>query len=885
MITSTLAFFLGVLALQHLSVLPSAREITIIFGVSCLLVVCWCGLFIFYNCYRHYLQRANLNENLDAKFVWLRTLKILRILLGLVSFFALGFIYALDIAKATASWALPQALEKHNITVTGYICSLPINKPDHTAFEFIAESIVSANVGINANIGASIGVSAALSGVSVYHPIWRLSWYGVRPHVMAGEKWRLVVRLKRPHATLNPNAFDYEQYLWQHKIRAIGYVVGKKTNVNLNLSSQSLTSSRAFSATNYANYYLLRWRQKIENAINAALVNKPLAPMINALVLGDQSGISKEQWQIFRDTGTTYLMAIAGLHICWAAGVVFVFVNYLWRLSSRLLLLLPAREAAAIFGLAAGTLYSALSGFSIPTQRALAMLSVFTCALFMRRHTNSWYALCLALCVVLLVDPLAVLAVGFWLSFVAVVLIFYVTAGRLQNTTTWWRKYARMQWAITIGLAPFTLLFFTEASFVAFISNIVALPAVCSFVVPLAILGSLLLCLLPSPFLGKWVLLLAEKLLEGVWLWLKWFAIFASFNWHHAVANWWIITCALVGVLLLLAPRGFYGKCTGMLWIAPLIFYVPPQPRYGEIWFSVLDVGQGLASVVQTQHHLLIYDAGPKFGDTDAGESVVIPFVRVTGARKVDALVVSYVDVEHSGGARTIMQTLQVDKLLTSAPQRLIEDIKNVNIKNIEVCRKGQEWEWDGVKFAMLFPLAGAIENGNRASCVLRINNDKHAVLLPGDIEKGQERYLLRHEEREQLHATVLVVPHHGAPWASLSEFVEVVNAKYAVFAVGYKNLFHQPAPSVVALYEQYGAKTFQIKDTGAITFKLVSSTDESDVQTRKRAQAQIQTIIRAIFKVTTKASDKILIQAAVPVVATDTILLYRDLLRRYWHD
>lgn len=772
-----------------------------------------------------------------------------------------GFWCSLFSARLTADWELPRSLERHHLTVTGYIRSLPARKKDHVTFEFATETI---------------------AGVAC-HTILRLSWYGMSgdnagdgngdradnnndhpPQLRGGDKWQLVVRLKRPHGTINPGAFDYEQFLWQHKIRATGYVVNANPH-NMRIVEPSPASR----------YFLLRLRQKIEDAINVALPNQTFAPMINALVLGDQSGITKAQWDLFRDTGTSYLMAIAGLHICWAAGVIFLLVNYLWRRSPRLVTLLPAREAAAIAGFIAALIYSALSGFSIPTQRALTMLGVFSASLLLRRHTSPWYAFCLALSVVLLLDPMAVLAPGFWLSFSAVALIFYVTAGRLQLPNVWWRKYWRMQWAITLGLAPFTLIFFAEASFTTFLSNIFALPAVCSFAVPLAIFGSLLLLL--SPWCGKIILLLAVKLLGVVWLWLQSFAMLPELNWHQAVLNWWTGAGAIVGVLLLLAPRGFYGKGAGMLWVTPLLCYVPEQPRDdGEIWFSVLDVGQGLATVVQTAHHTLVYDAGPQFGESSAGESVVVPFVRMMGRSKVDALVVS--DSGDAGSvvsAQAVMKALRVEKVIANAPERVGAGAEVSKGKGgrvvLERCVAGQMWRWDGVDFRVLFPVidggqqgaqigeAGRVgqteqvEQVEEKGCVLRVDNGKSAVLLMGDTGWEQEKYLLQHE-RAHLAASVLVAPRHGAPWSSLWALVRAVRAEYVVFAVGYKNTYSLPTKSVVARYVESGAKTLQTQSSGAITFKLKGRGDRAAALPDDGAQIK-------------------------------AVLLYRDLLHRYWHD
>lgn len=761
MVTAILAFFCGILFFQYLPVLPDANPVITICFFGILLVIAWLCVEIKY--------------------------KKIRFCLILVVVFLLGFLYSLLLAKWVGRWELPQNLVGKNIIVTGYVSSLPVNKMEYSKFRFTTETIARASQQTNL----------------------LLSWYGKeRLHVAAGEKWQFLVKLKRPHGMLNPGGFDYEKYLWQQHIRATGYVTASIANRQIVLANPPVR------------HIILSWRQKIADKINCVLQQQPLLSMINALVLGDQSGINKEQWSIFRDTGTSYLMAIAGLHICLAAGVVFVLVQFLWCRSQRLALWLPAKKAAALFGLIAAIIYSLLSGFSIPTQRALIMLTMFTLGLLLQRNTNVWHVLCMALLAILLFDPLSVLSIGFWLSFIAVVIIFYVTSGRLQLSHVCWRKYTRMQGAITLGLAPFTLLFFSQASITTFVANIFALPGVCLVVVPLGLLGSLLLLLCVG--FGKYILLLAEKIMELVWYGLQWLSLYPQFNWQHSVFAWWQLALAIVGLFLLLAPRGVYGKCAGVIWFCPLLFCVPPQPRFGEIWFSMLDVGEGLATVIQTQQHILIYDTGPKFADSDVGENIVVPFLQHVGVTHVDTMVISHGDDDHSGGAASILRLVTVDKIITSIPEKFPQVLA-------QNCYAGQAWQWDGINFRMLYPPQGEPYGGNKSSCVMRIDNGKQSILLPGDIESGQEKKLLQQVDKGLLESSILVAPHHGSGTSSTPDFVSAVNAKYVLFSAGYANRFHFPSAEVLVRYQQQGTKILQTSDSGAISFKITSGQNSLD--------------------------------------------------------
>jgi competence protein ComEC len=685
-----------------------------------------------------------------------------------------GFWWVLVRAYAIDSWQLPEELEGKKLVIIGYVASLPNSNPLYTRFVF---DVLSIN---------GQGKKTKL----------RINWHGSHPVIEVGDKWQLEVKLKRPHGVFNPGGFDFEKYLFQRGIRSTGYVVSDGAN-------QFLESTKY-------HYFLDRVRQLLRTKVMQSLVNKSLGSIINTLIIGDQGDISKAQWQVFRDTGTSYLMAISGLHINFFAFLAFASSNFLWRRWTRLTLWMPASQAAAIASFMAALVYSALSGFSIPTQRALIMLAVFTGALLLRRNIKSWDILFLALFIVLLIDPLAVLSEGFWLSFVAVGLILFVTKGRLQLRNSWWREYCRIQWGITLGLMPFTLLWFQQVSMISLVASALALPAVCLVIIPLSLIGGLILLI--NTHYGGYFLWVAEKIMELVWLWLQWLSSFAWLNWWHPIFNWWVFAASLVGIILLLAPRGFPSRWLGIIWLLPLFFYKPSGPKYGEIWFTLLDVGQGLAGVVRTQNHIIVYDTGSKSIDSDAGETVVVPFLRALGVSNLNAMVVSHGDDDHIGGADSILAAISVQRIMTSVPEQFL------SIK-AEYCLRGQAWSWDGVDFSFINS-ADKLFSGNDGSCVLRIDNGVNSILLVGDIERPAENWLINNE-LNRLVATILVAPHHGSKTSSSPKFIEAVNAKYVLFPIGYRNRFRFPSKVVVRRYLQKKAKLFDTAQSGAITFKL----------------------------------------------------------------
>jgi competence protein ComEC len=538
-----------------------------------------------------------------------------------------------------------------------------------------------------------------------------------------------------------------------------------------------------------------RAREHIRSRFRAALPDAPYAGVLIALAVGDQRAIESADWHTFTRTGVGHLMSISGLHVTMVAGLFALAVAALWRRSERLTLALPARKAAAVAGMLAALAYCLLAGFAVPAQRTLYMLTVVAVA---------------ALAVVVAIDPWAVISPGFWLSFGAVGLMFYVAAGPGGH---WLSRWGRTQWAITVGLAPLTLALFQQVSLVSPLANAIAIPVVSLVVTPLA----LAFAVVPiAPLAG-----LAHAVLAALMALLDLLAAAPSAVWSQHAPIAWTLLPAAIGVAWLLAPRGVPGRAAGLLLLLPLFAVRPPGPAPGAAWITFLDVGQGLATVVRTANHALVYDAGPAYSvDADAGNRVVVPYLRASGVTRLDKVIVTHNDNDHAGGAAAVMRTLPAGMLLSSLasdhPAQALAPWRTP-------CYAGQRWDWDGVGFEMLYPTAESygrdLRRANWRSCVLRITAHGHAVLLTGDIEARDEQALLA--AGASLAADLLLVPHHGSRTSSTPAFIDAVAPRLAVFTVGYRNRFGHPRPDVAARYADRGVQILRTDRTGALAVTL----------------------------------------------------------------
>jgi competence protein ComEC len=686
--------------------------------------------------------------------------------------FAIGFLWAAGYAHLRLADRLDPALEGVDLEVTGVVASLPAPLERGLRFAFEPE-------------GATVRLPRRIL----------LAWYGEQVEAHPGERWLFTVRLKLPHGHLNPHGFDYEAWLTERGIGATGYV-------------RAPASARRLGARNSIFDRIEQAREAVRERFRRVLGETPAAGVLAALAVGDQRAISNEEWRLFSRTGVTHLMSISGLHVTLVSGLVAWLVATLWRRNSRLALASPARKAGAAAAIAAALGYTLISGFAVPAQRTFYMVTVVALALWSGRIASPARTLSLALAVVTALDPWAVLQAGFWLSFGAVALIFHVSAGWTEQEPRW-RQWVRIQWAITVGLAPAALLLFARVSVAGPLANALAIPLVSAVVTPLALAAAIL----PVDAL----LHAAEWLVQWLLMYLEWCASLPGALWQQHVPPLWATLLALAGVAWLLMPRGFPWRAAGVALMLPAVAVPPPSPAPGEAWVTTFDVGQGLAVLVRTSHHALLYDAGPAFGrDSDSGERIVAPALRALGVPRLDMLVLTHNDTDHTGGALSVLDNFEVDEVFHSLPERHALLALAAAPRR---CMRGASWQWDGVRFEVLHPVAGrpALRR-NDESCVLRIDAGGRAMLLTGDIGRGVELELARDGG---VRAEALLVPHHGSRSSSSAEFLAAVSPRIAVAANGYRNRFGHPGAEVIGRYAAAGVRFLRTDRDGAVMVKL----------------------------------------------------------------
>jgi len=673
----------------------------------------------------------------------------------------------------------PHALESKQLVITGRIASIPKHKAHFSSFLFS-------------------------SAINHQKRKIRLSWYGWRPPLMAGQCWRLTVKLKRIHGLRNPAGFDYDRWAFSQGISASGYVVAHSRHQKV--------------SCHHTGFSMLYLRNNLANKMQALLVDNPALPFILALTIGDKHLITQKDWRVFQATGTSHLAAISGLHIGFVAALIFFLVKIIWRFFPRLCLLIPAQQGAALMSLLAALLYSALAGFATPTQRALTMLAIGLTALFCKRILAPWHAFMLAILIVLLINPLSILTMSFWLSFSAVGVILYGLTGRAFLGSKF-KQMIKMQWVVGIGLVPLSLLFFYKASLVAFIANVIAIPWVSFIVVPSSLLGVVFLYI--SHHAAYALLTFAACNMQLLWHVLIYFSQshFALFHIYFSGASSFVAVS--LAVLLCLSPKGFPCKYLSIVLLLPLFvpmtFSLPPN----QLKLVVFDVGEGLSVLVQKGRYVLLYDTGAHYADqASVATSSVIPYLKKEGITTIDAVMISHFDNDHVGGLNDILKAFKVKHLYTPPSKQYKA------LASWQRCQKGLHWQWGTATFNTLFPKKHEpSKKRNNLSCVLMVHFGVHAIILPGDIEKSAEHALVA-QEGHHLKADVLIVPHHGSATSSSWRFLQAVHPKVAIISSGYRNRFHFPSQKVLARYRLLGAHVYNTASAGMV--KLILNATQS---------------------------------------------------------
>jgi competence protein ComEC len=714
---------------------------------------------------------------------------------------ALGLCGARSVLFAQS--ALDPGLEGRDIRVVGLVAQMPQRSDGGQRFRLEVESARMGDVAVVVppRIDLSWYDGAVAFGAGGSATQWELQRQP--PDLRAAQRWQLTVRLKAPHGGRNPHGFDFELWLWEQGVQATGYV-----RAGPNDMPPQLLGSTWWHPVEQA-------RQVVRDAIYRHVEDRHLAGVIAALVVGDQGAIDRADWDMFRAAGVAHLMSISGLHVTMFAWLAAALVGWLWRHSDvlgwRAGLWLPAPQVALVGGLLLALVYAVFSGWGVPSQRTVWMLATVG---LLRLSGRSWpwpSVWLLACAVVLAIDPWALLQAGFWLSFVAVGVLFATDMGAASAGDTSagarLRGMLREQWTITLALTPLTLLLFQQVSVVGLLANLLAIPWVTLVVTPLCMLGVL--------FAPVWQL--AAGSIDALGWVLQYLVLLPFATVSVAAPAIWIGAAGVLGGVVLVLPLPWSMRLLGLPLLLPALLWQAPRPTDGQFELLAADIGQGNAVLVRTAHHTLLYDTGPRWGlDNDAGQRVLLPLLRAN-AEMLDTVVVSHRDSDHSGGAASVLAQQPQAVLLSSVePNHPLQALRSVLR-----CEAGQGWSWDGVRFDVLHPQPSDYASAtkpNALSCVLRVSNGAHTALLVADIEQPQEARLLA--DAQVLHADLLLVPHHGSKTSSSPAFLDAVQPRFALVQAGYRNRFGHPAPPVLGRYQERGIQVVDSSHCGAATWR-----------------------------------------------------------------
>jgi competence protein ComEC len=798
-------------------------------------------------------------------------------------------IFCIGASAANASLVVYRALDRVQaklapeldgltIGMTGVVNALPTQYEQGQSFHFLVEGCQ--------------GINASLCPLG---RIVRLSWFLMVPKkLLPGQRWQLSAQLKLPHARLNPYLFDAELRMFEEGVVATGSVHNRLDSPAI-LKADLLDTWRGFP------WWIERARHQLRSAIERGLdstartqvqpseekMARAVRGVLVALVVGDQGAIPSSWWEVFNQSGVGHLMSISGLHVTMMAGSAGAAAVLLWQLLVRFLpnqwlCYLPAKQTWRwLFGVSGAWAYTAIAGFGIPAQRTCWMVTLAAISILTGRSTSACSVILFTATAVVLLDPWSVLSAGFWLSFGAVSAIIYFgsapplrrgerapvavpkiatesavepktpsTPRRAFDTLNKWfvsliSESWQSQVAATLVLLPIGAAFFASFALLSPVSNAVAIPIVSAVVTPLAIVGALLNAL-QLPWLGSTLLVfgayITEPLLEG----LRWLAALPGSVAIIGKPSIGVLAVSFLGLLITLVPIKIIpitSRWAGILALTPLLVQAPEKPEPGQVWLTAFDVGQGMAVLIETHNRRLLFDTGSRQGsETNSGASLIAPYLRARGLARIDALVVSHLDDDHSGGVPGILKYVDIGWIATSVAfeHPMWEPLlatKHKSTKQI-TCQSGQRWKWDDIEFEFLHPapaekmpaLSAKTEKvaknlANSKSCVLRVASRGGVAILAGDVELAQEKLIvaahLAQGTSNQLKTDVLLVPNHGNISSSSIQWLAATQPKVAIFQVGYRNRFKLPHKAVLQRYVSAGALILRSDEQGAVRLTL----------------------------------------------------------------
>ncbi|MDE0763779.1 MAG: DNA internalization-related competence protein ComEC/Rec2 [Cellvibrionales bacterium] len=741
-------------------------------------------------------------------------------ILRLLPIIAAGMLWGVISAHQADRFILPLSMDKTDVLVVGHVIGLVDRDLRRSRFRLRVDSAISMD-----EAQAKLRLKVIL--INLY------AQRSADVSITSGQRLKMVVRLRRPRGALNPGGFDYQAWLYQQGIGATGYV-RRVIDVSEDTGSAAIVAGAG--RWSHAMAAVSRQRERISQAIHNLPIGPPSAAALAAITVGDRRHLA-QWWGDLARLGIVHLMVISGLHI----GLIAAWGWHLGALMARLAGVLcnrwigrdgaihPLRLLPPVSAAASALGYSLLSGLSLSTQRALIALLIVMLAKLALRRVSPANVLACCLCAIAVVQPLAALNAGFWLSFVAVLLLIFAIAP-WASREDFFRQLSVVQWHLWIGLSLPLLALAGQLTWLAPWVNLVAVPWLSVLTIPLAMLGTALFAMLPR--WAEWLWLAADVSLRPLWLFLDvWPANWGFFN-LPVVFSWSSGIAVGLACSAIILPSG--TPCRWLLGLPLITLLVAPRAP-AALQITVLDVGQGLAVVVETAEHLLIYDTGPKYSpQLDAGSAIIAPFLRRGGHRRIDMLIVSHEDSDHSGGYLSLSEAFQIPQVLVGpgfAPHQ-----KNTDKPAIDTCTAGQSWSWDSVSFKVLAPPADAPRHGNNSSCVIYIEWRGHGILLPGDIEKSAEKQLLAAAAVPKSLDLVLA-PHHGSKTSSSAPFVAQMTPRHVIFSSGYLHQFGHPHAQVSERYRVQGSQLWSTAEQGAIVFSWSGEGLQEPIAERQKWQ------------------------------------------------
>ena len=661
--------------------------------------------------------------------------------------------------------------------VEGVICSIPVHRFDSWQFDFCLEQIENAPVNWFKRNRIKM----------------RWGQYAIEPQttLKAGQYWQLEVKLRPIYGKVNPLAFDYEKWLIAQGYAGTGSVRKK---------------AKLLADSSYRDHYL-QFRQSAYDHFSQLIPESDYRPLLIALLMGERSGISDSQWQVFQASGTSHLLAISGLHVGIAALWSYWLIMGIWRRLARLCLLLPAQTAGEVASLIGAISLVVLSGFGLPAQRALIMLAIVLINRWTGRHYSLLNLLALALFLILIIQPFSILSISFWLSFSAVFIIALVLSRQIGSRPQW-LVWLNINWFLYLALIPISWIFFNKVSWVAIVANLILIPVSTFLLTPAIYIGALISMV--SSSLAIYLFKLADLLMQVTFYFQSFLATY-NLDDLPIKSSWISISAILLISLSLFLPVKSLPRFFVLPLCLLLILPLNNQSHKDLIKILVFDVGQGLAILAETEEGQLLFDTGWGRGDFATAESTLVPYIKGSALKQIDKLVVSHGDTDHSGGVKIIDNSILVKEILAGEP---------LPLHKAKDCHEMLGWQWSGIRYEFLAHRVSTHVEGNNSSCVLSIRTEDFSILLTGDIEKSAERRLLTNGLQPH---DIIIAPHHGSNTSSTAPFIEKLQPKHVIFSTGYDNQWNFPRENVVNRYQSAGAQTWVTHKDGAVIIRLDS--------------------------------------------------------------